>query len=175
MALIASAVALFASAVGCGCDRNGGPCSPLGPSPIVTPTPVPPKPTPTPVVTPTPRPPSPTPTPIPTPVPTPPLPPPTPTPIPPTPTPVPVCSYAVQQTPQNFTYQGGNGGFSVSASAPTCGWSAVSNVGWVAVTSGWQGSGNGSVTYTVAGNGSGARTGTISVAGKVVTIVQQSR
>jgi hypothetical protein len=46
---------------------------------------------------------------------------------------------------------------------------------WISITGTSQGSGNGSVTYVVAGNGGGARAGTISVAGKVVTIVQAAR
>ena len=85
----------------------------------------------------------------------------------------PACTYAVQQTPQNFSYQGGNGGFSVSTQGG-CSWTAVSNNPWIAVTSGSSGTGNGSVTYIVAGNGGPARTGTISVGGKTVTITQGS-
>jgi len=103
---------------------------------------------------------------------------PSPTPAPhpsPTPTPEPSCSYAVQESPQQFTYQGGNGGFSVSASRSNCTWNAVSNVGWIAITGGSSGSGNGSVSYLVAGNGGAARTGTISVAGKTVTVRQSAQ
>ncbi|HXV26942.1 MAG TPA: BACON domain-containing protein [Candidatus Paceibacterota bacterium] len=114
------------------------------------------------------RPASPAPTPLP-PGPTPPPPAPTP---PPTPPPPPACSYAVQQSPQHFTYQGGNGGFSVSTSRHDCQWTAVSQAPWIAVTGGASGTGNGSVSYVVAGNGGPARTGTIAVAGKTVTIQQ---
>lgn len=83
---------------------------------------------------------------------------------------IPPCTYAVQESPQDFTYQGGNGGFSVSTSRPDCTWTAVSNTFWVEIKSGWSGTGNGSVNYTVAGNGGVARETTISVAGKSVTI-----
>lgn len=154
-----------------------GPCCELPTAPVCcqptpTPTPVQPTPTPTPTATPTPQPtptpPQPTPTPRPTPIP---IPTPRPTPTP-TPTPAPQCTYAVQQSPQQFTYQGGNGGFSVSTNLSNCSWAAVSSVGWVEINSGSSGMGNGSVTYTVAGNGGAARTGTISVAGKTVTITQ---
>jgi len=101
---------------------------------------------------------------------------PSPTPEPPQPTPPPVtCTYAVQETPQQFTYQGGNGGFSVSASRSSCTWTAVSNVAWIAITGGSPGSGNGTVSYIVAGNGGPARTGTISVAGKTVTVKQSAQ
>lgn len=85
------------------------------------------------------------------------------------------CTYAVQETPQSFTYQGGNGGSSVSTSAATCTWTAVSSVGWIEVKTGASGMGNGSLAYTVAGNGGAARTGTISVAGKVITVSQGAK
>jgi len=51
----------------------------------------------------------------------------------------------------------------------------MSNVGWVGINSGFSGTDRGSVTYIVAGNGGPSRTGTISVAGKTVTIVQSAR
>lgn len=105
----------------------------------------------------------------------------TPAPVPTTP----ICAYAVQESPQNFSYQGGNGGFSVGTSDPTCTWAAASNVGWIGLTAGplgppisvASGAGNGSVNYTVAGNGGAARTGTITVAiaNKTVTVTQEAR
>lgn len=101
---------------------------------------------------------------------TPPVPPTPPTPPPPTPTPS--CAYAVQESAQQFDYRGGNGGFSVSASRSDCPWNAVANVAWIAITGGSPGSGNGTVSYLVAGNAGAARTGTISVAGKTVTVKQ---
>jgi hypothetical protein len=106
----------------------------------------------------------------------PPQPPQPPQPSPPAPTPPPAsCSFAVQESPQHFTYQGGNGGFSVSASRADCAWSATPQVAWIAVTGGSPGSGNGTVSYLVAGNGGAARTGTISVAGKTVTVTQGAK
>jgi len=80
----------------------------------------------------------------------------------------------VQETPQQFTYKGGSGGFSVSASRSDCEWSAVSKVGWIAITGGSPGTGNGTVSYLVAGNAGPARTGTIAVAGHTVTVVQSA-
>lgn len=105
----------------------------------------------------------------------------TPAPVPTTP----VCTYAVQESPQPFLYQGGDGGFSVGTSDPSCSWTATSNdPGWIGLTNGplgppilsASGTGNGSVNYTVAGNGGAARTGTITVAGanKTVTITQEA-
>jgi hypothetical protein len=86
----------------------------------------------------------------------------------------PTCNYVVEEKPQVFTYQGGNGGFSVFASSNTCSWTATSNVAWIAVNNG-SGAGNGSVTYVTAGNGGAARTGTISVTGgRTVTVSQEA-
>jgi hypothetical protein len=127
-----------------------------------------PQPTPPPNPQPTPRPPQPTPQP------TPPTPQSTPVPTPqptPTPPPIPSCTYAVGAPPA-FTYQGGNGGFNVSTSRSDCSWTAVSNAGWIEITSGSSGTGNGTVSFRVGGNPGPARTGTISVAGKTVTISQ---
>jgi hypothetical protein len=218
-----------------GCEKRCIPCETAGPTtptivvvvpsaaptlaPASTPTPTPaPTPQPTRTATPqptaappspsTPAPATPAPTAVPTAAPT---APPTPAPTQaPTPAPTPACSYAVQETPQSFTYQGGNGGFSVSTNRSDCAWTATSNVGWIAVTgqtksfvasladtpSAWVHNsdtfvvletrttnydaivtiaGNGSVTYTVGGNGGPARTGTISVAGKTVTITQSGQ
>lgn len=87
---------------------------------------------------------------------------------------VPTCTYTVEEKPQVFTYQGGNGGFSVSTSSNTCSWTVTSNVAWIAINSGSSGVGNGSVTYITAGNGGAARTGTISVMGKTVTVSQEA-
>ncbi len=54
-----------------------------------------------------------------------------------------------------------------------CAWTATSSVGWITVTSGSAGSGNGSVSITVAENLAGsARTGSLTVAGQTVTVVQ---
>lgn len=89
----------------------------------------------------------------------------------------PTCTYKVEPASADYTYQGGNGGFSVSTSAGTCGWTAVSNVGWIEITSGFSGVGNGSVTYKVLGNGIGptpARTGTITVAGQTFSVSQNA-
>ena len=54
-----------------------------------------------------------------------------------------------------------------------CSWTATSAVGWITITSGASGSGNGAVTYTVAANTTGsARTGTLNIAGLTFSIFQ---
>jgi len=63
---------------------------------------------------------------------------------------------------------------SVAVSAGTgCGWNAASNAGWITLTSGASGSGNGTVNYSVASNpSSGQRVGTMTIAGATFTITQ---
>ena len=54
-----------------------------------------------------------------------------------------------------------------------CPWSAVSNDGWITVTSGASGSGNGTVNYSVAVNNSlDSRTGTMTIAGQTFMVNQ---
>ena len=53
-----------------------------------------------------------------------------------------------------------------------CGWTAVSSVPWITITSAATGTGNGSVTLTIAANPSGTRTGTVVIAGQTVTVTQ---
>jgi hypothetical protein len=66
----------------------------------------------------------------------------------------------------------GNGVVTVSAPAGTA-WSAVSNVPWITVATGATGTGNGSVTFSVAANATGAqRVGTLTVAGRIFTVTQ---
>src|SRR5262245_53560645 len=58
------------------------------------------------------------------------------------------CGYEVSPTSDTFESGGGGGSVSVS-SAAGCSWSAVSNAGWINITSGANGSGNGAVNYSV--------------------------
>jgi hypothetical protein len=61
---------------------------------------------------------------------------------------------------------------SVTAQAG-CTWTATSNTGWISITSGSSGSGNGTVGYSVQANfGTGARTGTLTIAGQTFTVNQ---
>jgi uncharacterized protein (TIGR03437 family) len=83
-----------------------------------------------------------------------------------------VCTVAVSPTALSFPATGGSGTVSVWAPAG-CSWQALSNAPWITVTGGAQGSGNGTVTFTVAANtGSSARTGTIAVGGQAIAISQ---
>ncbi|MBF0525168.1 MAG: BACON domain-containing protein, partial [Deltaproteobacteria bacterium] len=71
----------------------------------------------------------------------------------------------------NYDADGGTG--SVSVTAPSdCTWTAVSLSGWITVTAGATGSGNGSVAYSVAKSTGGTRSGSIIIGGSSFNITQ---
>jgi hypothetical protein len=84
------------------------------------------------------------------------------------------CTYSVSPTRATYPASGGNGTLNVTAD-PGCPWSASSNSPWITVT-GATGAGTGTVNYTVAQyvGKPKKRNGTMTVAGRTVTI-QQSR
>lgn len=83
------------------------------------------------------------------------------------------CSFAVSPTASVVAAAATTGSVSVAAGAG-CAWSAGSSAPWVTIVSGAPGTGNGSVTYSVAANTSAStRTATLTVAGSAVTITQE--
>jgi len=82
------------------------------------------------------------------------------------------CSFAIAPTSQSFSGNGGAG--NVGVTAPNgCNWTAASNAGFITITSGTSGSGNGTVNYTVSANpGSTSRTGTMTIAGQTFNVTQ---
>jgi hypothetical protein len=56
----------------------------------------------------------------------------------------------------------------------TCAWTATSNSAFITIGSGASGTGNGTVTFTVAASSGAARSGTLTVAGQTVTVNQVS-
>jgi hypothetical protein len=82
------------------------------------------------------------------------------------------CAISLSRASEAFTRGGGTAAVAVTAAAG-CGWTAVSNDGFITVTSGGGGTGNGTVTYSVAANpGPGIRSGDISIAGQTFTVYQ---
>jgi WD40 repeat protein len=82
------------------------------------------------------------------------------------------CDDAISPASQNFSATGGTGTVNVIASE-RCAWQAVSNAGWITITSG-NGIGNGTVTYSVAPNsGQPGRHATIAIAGRTFSIKQK--
>ena len=91
---------------------------------------------------------------------------------------IPTSCATVSPTNQAFFSPGNTGTVTVtknlSATAP-CDWNAVSNSSFITIDSGASGSGTGTVGFTVAQNTTGAaRTGTLTVAGRTVTITQDA-
>lgn len=83
-----------------------------------------------------------------------------------------VCSYSVSPGSQTVTSALSNQVQTVTAGAG-CSWLAFSNAFWIAITSPSSGTGNGTVTYQVLANpGTTSRTGTLTIAGQVITITQ---
>ena len=84
----------------------------------------------------------------------------------------PNCNFVVDPTSGSFGPAGG--GASVGVTAPTeCRWNASSQAAWIGISSGSSGSGSGPVDYVVAANPSAnSRIGTLTVAGRVVTVSQ---
>lgn len=81
------------------------------------------------------------------------------------------CSANISPTSQNIPAAGGTATVTVSV-AGTCQWTATSGATWITVTSGAAGTGNGSVTLSVANNTGAARTGTLTIADRAFTVSQ---
>ena len=83
------------------------------------------------------------------------------------------CTWVVGPQTHQFAASGGNGSVTVSASRSDCAWTSRSNDGWITITAGSSGTGNGTVLFNVAPNSSAStRTGTLTVANQTVTITQ---
>lgn len=102
---------------------------------------------------------------------------PTPTPVPipsptvtPSPTPTPSCTYALGTLSQSFTANGGAGSVDVQTQAG-CAYSAAASNSFVTITNP-NSTGNGTVSFTIAGNTGAARTGTLFIAGQIFTVNQ---
>jgi hypothetical protein len=84
----------------------------------------------------------------------------------------PACSYTAAPGSEQFPPTGGSGKVTVTTDAG-CPWSATSQANWITITSGRNGTGNGTVNYTIAVNASkNSRSGTVIAAGRTVTISQ---
>jgi murein tripeptide amidase MpaA len=76
---------------------------------------------------------------------------------------------------ESFGASGGTGTAAVSIPAG-CAWIASTAESWITITSGAEGAGDGVVTYTVAANaGAAGRSGTLIVAGHVVSVTEDGR
>ncbi|OQW91485.1 MAG: hypothetical protein BWK78_04515 [Thiotrichaceae bacterium IS1] len=91
------------------------------------------------------------------------------------------CTYTITPTTTSHSLLPETGTLTITAPA-NCPWTASSNEGWIRITSGKSGQGNGTITYSVAGNTefvmispyipSKNRTGTMTIAEQTVTVNQ---
>ena len=88
--------------------------------------------------------------------------------------PGPDCSYSIDPDSQSMGAAGGEGAAIRVSTSGGCAWTAASQAGWITVTSPASDRGPGTVRFTVAANGGGARTGSLSVAGRTFTVTQQA-
>ncbi|MGD0237508.1 MAG: C1 family peptidase [Syntrophorhabdales bacterium] len=85
----------------------------------------------------------------------------------------PSCSYSIAPTSATSPASGGKGSVTVTAGTG-CSWTAsAGSAGWITITSGASGSGNGTVAYTVTPNtGTTSRTGSLTIGGQTFTVTQ---
>jgi hypothetical protein len=82
------------------------------------------------------------------------------------------CEFTVSSNRETVDGAGTDRTIDVRASAAQCGWTAVSNVAWITIVSGREGTGNGSVTFHAEAVSGPPRSGTITVAGQQIQIDQ---
>jgi hypothetical protein len=81
------------------------------------------------------------------------------------------CTFAISPDTRSVPASGGDGTVSVTAGAG-CAWTAASNAPWLTIAAGASGSGNGSVSYKVAATSGPARSGALTIAGRIFTVNQ---
>ncbi|MDT5063130.1 MAG: hypothetical protein QOH63_3589, partial [Acidobacteriota bacterium] len=82
------------------------------------------------------------------------------------------CLFTITQFARTFQQSGGTASVAVTTSGG-CNWAAQSNATWLTITSGAIGTGNGTVSYTVAANSTtSSRSGTMNIAGQTFTVTQ---
>ncbi len=82
------------------------------------------------------------------------------------------CTYGVSPTARSLDSWAVSSTTTVTTGGG-CGWTATSNDSWLTISGGSNGSGSGTVTFSVTANTApGDRTGTLTVAGRTVTVTQ---
>ncbi|HEX9984305.1 MAG TPA: N,N-dimethylformamidase beta subunit family domain-containing protein, partial [Thermoanaerobaculia bacterium] len=84
------------------------------------------------------------------------------------------CTYTVTPTAVSVGASGGERSATVVPSSELCFWSASTSATWVTITSGTSGRGTGTVAFTIASSSGSARTGSVTAAGKKITVTQTS-
>jgi len=89
--------------------------------------------------------------------------------------PTPVCTFTIAPPAQSFADSGGSGSIAITASDPSCAWSATSGASWVTLGAA-SGTGSGTLGYQVASNGSmDGRSTTVTVGGQSHAVSQSGR
>ena len=84
-----------------------------------------------------------------------------------------VCAYSISPTNRVHGFAAATNSVSVTTSNG-CAWTVANNNSWITITSGTNGAGDGSLTYTILANPSRLeRTGLVMIADKVLTLVQR--
>ena len=83
------------------------------------------------------------------------------------------CTFTVAPETIGAPAAGGPGRIEVTG-APSCAWTASTAAGWITIVSAPGGNGNGGIDVTMAANSGPARNGTLLVAGRTVTVNQDS-
>lgn len=87
----------------------------------------------------------------------------------------PACAQTLAPVRRSFSASNGTGSVAMTTAAE-CDWTATSNAGWITVTSGGSGTGNGVVNYSVAANPNASpRSGTITIGAQDFTVLQGAR
>jgi hypothetical protein len=82
------------------------------------------------------------------------------------------CSYAIDPANQAFGGDGGGGSIAITSPA-NCPWTAEGAPGWISLTSGDNGNGNGTLTYFIAANDTASsRSGNLVIAGQTFTVFE---
>jgi len=84
------------------------------------------------------------------------------------------CSYSIAPATVSLPAASGTGSITVTA-APACTWQVSGNPDWIAITSGGNGSGNGTIVYSVQANTGNSRAGTLTIAGQTFTVAQAAQ
>src|SRR5262249_51940613 len=84
------------------------------------------------------------------------------------------CSLSVDPVSLPFRSSGGTGNVTVTAQGTACTWTAATSDPFITIASGSQRTGSGPVTVVVAANAGAFRSGTVTVAGRTITVTQDA-
>jgi hypothetical protein len=82
------------------------------------------------------------------------------------------CRFVVEPPGGNVPSTGGRGSFRVTATSPLCAWTARSEVAWLVIREGTNGTGDGEVVYEAVATTGPPRSGLLTIAGQAVAVTQ---